>query len=75
MKKADPDELRPGYRRIDLGPGVRGKYLESFRSGTNLFLLQPDVAKSFPTGEAVNSALRSHMDAEKGPTDAGTSSG
>ena len=35
MKKADPDELRPGYRRGDLGPGVRGKYLESFRSETN----------------------------------------
>ena len=33
MKKANPDDLRPEYRREDLGPGVRGKYLESYRSG------------------------------------------
>ena len=39
MKKADPDDLRPEYRRGDLGPGVRSKYLESYRSGTNLVLL------------------------------------
>ena len=63
MKKADPDELRPEYRRGDLGRGVRGKYLESFRSGTNLVLLDPDVAKAFPTEESVNNALRSFMDA------------
>ena len=67
MKKADPDELRPEYRRGDLGAGVRGKYLESFWSGTNLVLLHPDVAKAFPTDEAVNNALRSFMDAGEGP--------
>ena len=39
MKKADPEYLRPEYRRGDLGPGVRGEYLESYRSGTNLVLL------------------------------------
>lgn len=64
MKKADRDELRPGYGREDLGPGVRGKYLESYRFGTNLVLLQPDVAKAFPTEEAVNNALRTFMNAE-----------
>ncbi len=74
MKKADPEELRPEYRREDLGPGVRGKYLESFRSGTNLVLLQPDVAKAFPTEEAVNDALRSFMNAEEGSVDAWKSS-
>lgn len=58
MKKAKSDELRPEYRREDLGPGVRGKYLESYRSGTNLILLSPDVAKAFPTEKAVNDALR-----------------
>ena len=68
MKKADPDELRPEYRREDLDPGVRGKYLESYRSGTNLVLLHPDVAKAFPTDEAVNDALRSFMDSAAGPT-------
>ena len=59
MKKAKSDELRSEYRREDLGPGVRGKYLEAFRSGTNLVLLSPDIAKVFPTEEAVNNALRS----------------
>ena len=48
MKKAKSDELRPDYRREDLGPGVRGKYLEAYRAGTNLVLLSPDVAKAFP---------------------------
>ena len=75
MKKADPNELRPEYRRGDLGPGVRGKYLESYRSGTNLVLLHPDVAKVFPTDEAVNEALRSFMDAAEGPVDTTKSTG
>jgi hypothetical protein len=59
MTKDDRDELRPEYRRADLGPAVRGKYLEAYREGTNLVLLSPDVAKAFPTEEAVNQALRS----------------
>jgi len=53
------DELGPEY---DLGQllkhGVRGKYAERYREGTNLVLLEPDVADAFPTGEAVNKALR-----------------
>lgn len=59
MKKTKPEELRPTYSREDLGPGVRGKYFESYQQGTNLVLLSPDVAKAFPTEEAVNEALRS----------------
>ena len=51
--------MRPEYRREDLGTGVRGKYFESYRKGTNLVLLSPDVAKAFPTEDAVNDALRS----------------
>ena len=71
MKKGKSDELRPEYRREDLGPGVRGKYLESYRVGTNLVLLSPDISKVFPTDEAVNDALRSLIEvAQKsvGPT-------
>lgn len=59
MRKAKFEELRPEYRREELGPGVRGKYFEAYRKGTNLVLLSPDVAKAFPTEEAVNKALRS----------------
>ncbi|MEW6351355.1 MAG: hypothetical protein AB1646_20065 [Thermodesulfobacteriota bacterium] len=58
-KKTEKDELRPQYGREDLGPGVRGKNIESYRSGTNLVLLSPDVAAAFPTEKAVNDALRS----------------
>jgi len=67
MKKAKvSDELRPEYRREDLGQGVRGKYFESYQKGSNLVLLSPDVAKVFPTEAAVNEALRSLIDlAEK----------
>ena len=63
MKKVrESDELRPEYRREDLGQGVRGKYFESYRKGTNLVLLSPDMAKAFPTEKAVNEALRSLID-------------
>ena len=68
-KRADIDELHPEYRREDFGPNVRGKYLEAFRSGTNLVLLHPDVAKAFPTDESVNKTLRSFIDAAEGLVD------
>jgi hypothetical protein len=58
VKDVVADDLRPNYRREDLGMGVRGKYLSAYRQGTNLVLLHPDVAKAFPTSEAVNDALR-----------------
>jgi len=53
------DELRPEYKREELGAGVRGKYYDEYTKGTNLVLLSPGVAKAFPTEEAVNQALRS----------------
>ena len=63
MKKAKvSDELRTEYKREDLGQGIRGKYFESYRKGSNLVLLSPDVAKVFPTEEAVNEVLRSLID-------------
>ncbi len=68
MKKIKSVELRREYRREDLGPGVRGKYFESYRKGTNLVLLSPDVAKAFPTEDAVNNALRSPIEIAKKST-------
>ena len=54
------DELRPEYDlRSLLKRGVRGKYAERYRAGTNLVLLAPDVAKAFANdAEAINEALR-----------------
>ena len=57
MKKVNSDELRSEYHRDDFGPGVRGKYYDDYKSGTNLVLLSPDVAAMFPDDEAANKAL------------------
>jgi len=60
MKKVEEkDEMRSEYRREDLGKGVRGKYYEAYKEGHNLVLLKPEVAKAFPSEEAVNEALLS----------------
>ena len=43
----------------DFTEGVRGKYVKRFEKGTNMVLLEPEVAKYFPTAKAVNLALKS----------------
>lgn len=53
--RSDTDEMRPEY---DLRGGVRGKYYKEYAKGTNLVLLDPDVAAVFPDSESVNQALR-----------------
>jgi len=55
MKPDDDGEMLPEY---DLTGGVRGKYVERYWQGTNVILLDPDVAEKFPTSESVNEALR-----------------
>ena len=55
----DDDDLEPEYDLDALKGEVRGKYLERYRTSTNLALLAPDVRAAFPTDEAVNEALRS----------------
>ena len=57
----DEDDLRPEYDASPLDGGVRGKYLERYRAGTNLARLAPDVRAAFPTDESVNQALKSLM--------------
>ncbi len=52
------DELRPEYDLSKLKNATRGKYASKYREGTNLILLEPDVAEVFRDGEAVNEALR-----------------
>lgn len=52
------DELRPEYDFANMPGGVRGKYVERYRQGTNLALLDRDVAEAFPNDRAVNEALR-----------------
>ena len=52
------DEVRSEYNFASMAGGVRGKHYEAYRRGTNVVLLEPDVAKAFPTEDAVNEALR-----------------
>ena len=47
--------MRDSY---DFSQGVRGKYIERLKNGTNLVILDPDVAAVFPDTESVNQALR-----------------
>jgi hypothetical protein len=52
------DDLRPEYDLSQLKGGVRGKYYQQAKAGTNLVLIEPDLAQAFPDEKAVNRALR-----------------
>jgi hypothetical protein len=52
------DEMLPEYDFSKMKGGVRGKYVERYKTGTNVVLLDPDVAQAFPTSDSVNQALR-----------------
>jgi hypothetical protein len=49
------ESTRPEY---DFKGGIRGKYAERYLKGTNVVLLEPEVAAAFPDSAAVNDALR-----------------
>ena len=53
------DELRPEYDFASMTGGVRGKYAERYRQGTNIVMLDDDVAEVFHNARSVNDALRS----------------
>jgi hypothetical protein len=52
--KRNNDEMRAEY---DFSGGVRGKYVDRYRRGTNVVLLDPALAEAFPDSESVNEAL------------------
>lgn len=70
--ETEADEMRPEY---DIRGGVRGKYFERFRQGTNVVLLQPDVAAVFRSSEAVNRALRELIEIARRQTEAAVREG
>ena len=70
MKKVESeeeDDLRPEYDFSQMKGGVRGKYVERYREGTNLVLLDPDVAEAIPDAKAVNDALRLLLEGKQSP--------
>ena len=58
MKKFDEDMLE----EYDFSSGVRGKYSQRYKEGSNVVVLDPEVAKVFSTSESVNKALRALVD-------------
>ncbi len=67
MRKASAkrknDDLRPEYDLSQFRGGVRGKYYRQATAGTNLVLIEPELANVFPNTESVNRALRLLADA------------
>jgi hypothetical protein len=52
---------------MDLSGGVRGKYYERYQQGTNVVVLEPDVAQVFNNSAAVNQALREYLSEHGAP--------
>ena len=67
VESEEEDDLRPEYDFSQMKGGVRGKYVERYRQGTNLVLLDPDVAEAFPDAKAVNDALRLLLQEKQSP--------
>ena len=61
-RKAPTNGLLPEYDFAAMKGGVRGKYVKRLRAGSNLVLLEPDLAAAFPSDAAVNQALRAALD-------------
>jgi hypothetical protein len=55
VMKNDPDVLE----EYDFSKGARGKYAKRYAEGTNVVLIDPDVAEFFPDHDSVNDTLRS----------------
>jgi hypothetical protein len=52
---------------MELSGGVRGKYYEAYQKGTNVVLLDPDVATVFRDSVVVNAALRQYLSEHGAP--------
>jgi hypothetical protein len=65
QRRGKRDDLRPEYDLSSLKRVERGKYYRRVAAGTNLILLEPDVARAFPDSASVNRALRLLRDVAK----------
>jgi hypothetical protein len=66
MAKSKNDRANGMKKEYDFSEGVRGKYAKRYAQGCNVVVLEPDVARLYPSAEAVNRALRAI--AEVAPT-------
>ncbi|HEX8408630.1 MAG TPA: hypothetical protein VF883_07190 [Thermoanaerobaculia bacterium] len=60
----NPDDDIP---EVNLSGAVRGKYYERARRGSNVVLLEPDVAKVFRDSAVVSQALREYLSEHGAP--------
>jgi hypothetical protein len=51
------NDMRTEYKRSDFGVMERGKFYDFAVKATKAVILRPEIAKAFPTSEAVNDAL------------------
>jgi hypothetical protein len=59
MRKTPSKSSRESVQNeYDFSKGVRGKYARRYAHGTNVVVLEPDVARVFPNSKAVNASLR-----------------
>ncbi|HTW56649.1 MAG TPA: hypothetical protein VMD99_00820 [Terriglobales bacterium] len=58
VERRNGEGTRPEYDFASMKGGIRGKHYEQYQKGTNVVVLDPDVAEAFPTDDAVNEALR-----------------
>jgi hypothetical protein len=65
IKKQDDYELRDEYDLSKMSVLPRGRFDPKRRVGTNVIVLEPELAKAFPNDEAVNKALRSVLKTAK----------
>ena len=63
-RKKKAADIQPEY---DFTGGMRGKYAKRYAGGTNVVLLEPDVARAFRTAKAVNRALRELLTEQPSP--------
>ena len=56
MKKAK-EEMRATYKRSDFSKLQKGQFFAEVTAGTSVVLLEPEIAKAFPTSKSVNEAL------------------
>ena len=59
------DDLLPEYDFASMKGGVRGKYVARLRKGSNIVVLEPEIAAAFPSDAAVNEALRGVLNTTK----------
>ena len=62
-RESENNEMLDQY---DFSKGERGKYAKAYHQGSNIVVLDPDVAQRFPNSEAVNQALRSLANIQDG---------